>query len=133
MRELTRLMIDEGVNQIEEIGKMELGTEQYKIATDGLSKLNNNIIESKRLELENKKIEYEFEEKMKAHEVELMKLENERKERLSRGLVDGCKTVGTMLFIYNLSKDFLKFEETGTFSSSQSRKLSSLFWNFLKF
>ena len=112
------LLKDEIRSEMEELNKIEVGSEQYKIAVDGITKLADRVIEMERLERE-------FEEKELSRkdetDMKLIELEEERKDRLVKNCLTGAGIViPTGLAIWGTLKS-LKFEETGTVTTIMGR------------
>ena len=68
-------------HQLEDISKMELGSETYKMTVDGVTNLTGKIIELQKVEAEMKKAEYEYREALFNQEMELKKHETEQRDR----------------------------------------------------
>lgn len=112
------LLKDEIRSEMEELSKIEVGSEQYKIAVDGISKLADRVIEMERLEKE-----YEEKELSRKDETDmkLIELEEERKDRIIKNCLTGMGiVVPTGLAIWGTLKS-LKFEETGTVTTIMGR------------
>lgn len=86
MNRIVNMLAEEVTNQIDEIGKMPLGSDEYIKTVNGAAKLTEELIELKKAEAEFKKIEYEHQEKLRAQDIELEQLEEQRKDRKSRTL-----------------------------------------------
>lgn len=110
---------EELVNEIDELGKVEFGSEKYKVGVSGVSQLADKLIELSRLDQEDKKLELE-QEKL---EVEYQKLEDERKDKKSKNRIGWAGVLvpasiavigGVAMFVY---------EERGSITSQMGRKL----------
>ena len=112
------LLNDEIQNRIEDLGGMKVGSEEYKLAADGLSKLMEKAIELDKLEMD----AYERE---KAREDENnfrdQQLKEDKKDRLVKNILTGLGIVlPAGLTIWGTLKS-LKFEETGTVTTIMGR------------
>lgn len=78
---IERVLRDEIQNELEELGKCQLGTEEYRNRVDGATKLIDKAIEMERLniEKENKEKDRELEKTLKTQQ-----MEEERKDRKLR-------------------------------------------------
>lgn len=105
-------------DEIEEMRDMEVGTEEHKVAVDGVTKLTDRLIELKkvRIESENEKLRREDELSCKQQE-----MANDQKDRLIKNWLTGLSIVtGVGLTVWGTLKS-LKFEETGTVTTIVGR------------
>ena len=116
---------EEALNQLADLHAMQLGTDEYRTTVEGISKLADRAIELEKLEIEHR-------EKMVSREIEreleLMKIEESRKERFWKN----CVAVGTFLggaglTVWGALKSW-KFEETGTVTSTAGREFMKKFF-----
>lgn len=112
-------------DELDELSKMEVGTDQHKIAVDELTKLMDRAIELE-------KVENDAEDKKETRENEntlrLKQMEDEKKDRLIKNCLTGASIIsGIGVTIWGALKSW-KFEETGTVTSTAGRKfISNLF------
>lgn len=111
--------------ELEAIEEMEAGSEEFKTTVDGVAKLMDKSIEMRKLaqEKEQKEADRENEKTLKQQQ-----MADERKHRLWTNIIS-IVTFGTgiLLTIWGTNKT-LKFEETGTVTSTAGRKFTgSLF------
>ena len=78
---IEKVLRDEIQNELEELGKCQLGTEEYKTRVDGATKLIDKAIEMERLNIEKdaKEKDRELEKSLKTQQ-----MEEERKDRKLR-------------------------------------------------
>lgn len=112
------LLKDEIRSEMEHLEKMEVGSDEYKIAVEGITKLTDRVIEMK-------KLEQDYEDKVTRREDErdfkLMELKEEQKDRtIKNWLTAAGIAVPTGLAIWGTLKS-LKFEETGTVTTIMGR------------
>lgn len=84
-------LIEEFNNQLEEVSKMEVGTEKYKITMDGVTKLADRIIEIEKCEAES-----DIAEETRVNN-ELSKAEElriDKRDKIIRIVIEGVKVVG---------------------------------------
>jgi hypothetical protein len=81
---IEKALREEILNEIEELGKCSLGTEEHKIRVDGAAKLMDKAIEIEKLniEQENKEKDRELEKALK-----LQQMEEERKDRKTKNVL----------------------------------------------
>ena len=116
--EFENLLTEEIQAEIETLKGMELGSEPYKVAVDGITKLNDRSIDIEK---------YSAERKEKAEEKELEAYWKEREsaeEKKDRRIKDGIAIAGIVLPIIVTSwgtKASFKFEEEGTITTIMGR------------
>lgn len=101
-------------SELEGIGNMNLGTEEYKTTVDGVTKLMDRAIELKR---------FDAEQVDKANNTALKteQMENEKKDSWIRnGLTAAGIIIPTVVTIWGTLKTF-KFEESGTVTTMIGR------------
>lgn len=104
-------------DQLEELHKLQVGTNEYKTTVDGVTKLMDKAIEMEKID-----IELEEREKTREMEYELKKeqMKNEKKDRRVGHILSGAGVIasiaGTASTVYIALKS-LKFEETGSITS----------------
>ena len=143
-KDINTLLTDEISGELNKLGNLEFGTDTYKVAVEGITKLMDKKIEidklerdskarnqeheleSKKLEheLESKKLEHELESKKLEHELESKKLEqitNEKNDQLFKNIIAVAGiVVPSLITIWGTFKT-LKFEETGTVTTIMGR------------
>lgn len=116
---------DEIQSELEEISKLEVGSDQHRTAVDSVTRLWDRMNESEKLEIEKK-------ERAENREIELdlklQQMEEERKKRIIQNFIDVGGIVTTVgLTVWGTLKS-LKFEETGTVTTMAGRNfISKLF------
>ena len=112
------LLKEEIVSEVESLGKLELGTEQYKTTVDGVTKLVDRALEIE-------KIDIEAEERERSREIEtnlkIQQIEDDRKDRkVKNGIAIGSTLLGVAVTVWGTLKT-LKFEEEGTVTTLVGR------------
>lgn len=123
--EIKTLLKEEVASEIQELHKMEVGSEQYKTTVEGLVKLTDRVIEMEKIEDhredENVRIE------MHAEEIRERKIDNAVKNTLTGvGILANCG-----LAVWGTCKS-LKFEETGTITTGAGKEFFKKLFNFKK-
>ena len=112
------LLIDEVQNQIVELNKMEVGSEQYKVAVDGVTRLIDRINDIRRLDIER---EDRYDQREVELTIKLQEIEEDKKDRRARNRITIIGiAVPTAVTIWGTLKSF-KFEETGTITTMMGR------------
>lgn len=112
------LLHEEIEDQIEEVGKIQVGTEEYKTAVDGLAKLMDRAIEMDKVENERK---VEIETRNMENDLKREQMEDERKDRKVRNIIAAAGIgVPAVITIWGTIKS-IKFEETGTITTIMGR------------
>lgn len=122
----TRTMLNEEIqSEIEVISKLAVGSDDYKVATDGVGKLIDKYIDLEKLEMEreNKYIDREFDQEYKISQAKAEKIDR---------IVKNCITVigiGAPLIvtIWGAKKTFI-FEETGSIISTTGKGFINRFF-----
>ena len=112
------LLKEEIVSEVESLGKLELGTEQYKTTVDGVTKLVDRALEIE-------KIDIEAEERERSREIEtnlkIQQMEDDKKDRkVKNGIAIGSTLLGVAVTVWGTLKT-LKFEEEGTVTTLMGR------------
>lgn len=112
------MMHDEIKSELEELGKIQLGTEEYKAAVDGIAKLTDRVIEMKKsdVEKENRERDREIETNLK-----IQQMEEERKDRFIKNVIAVLGiSVPAALTIWGTVKS-IEFEKEGTITTIMGR------------
>lgn len=116
---IDNLLNEEIRQELEELSKMEVGTDQYRTMVDGVTKLMDRAIELEKIdvqhELESDK--QEFERRIK-HE----QMSEDRKDRLIKNIITiGGILVPAVITIWGTCAT-INFEKEGTITSTAGRK-----------
>lgn len=104
--------------EFEQLRKIEVGTEKYRIAVDGMSKLVDKAIELERLYAE---MDEKAESRETENELKVKQMHMERKDQIVRnGIAIAGIVIPTVVTIWGTLKS-LKFEETGTVTTIMGR------------
>lgn len=112
------LLREEIQDELNDLKKMELGTEEYKITVEGITKLVDRVVDMEKFDLEHQ-------EKLdsRAEEYDL-KVKQMKEDQKSRWINYGISVLGigipAGLTIWGTLKS-LKFEETGTVTTIVGR------------
>lgn len=112
------LVEDEIVRELSGLETMEIGSDKYESAVNGVTKLVDRAIEMEKLkiECEEKMEDREFDNKLK-----LQQSEDEQKDRLLKNCIAVAGIViPSVITIWGTMKTF-KFEEEGTITTSMGR------------
>lgn len=115
---IKHILNEEIESEISELRKMDIGSDEYETAANGVSKLLDKAIELEKLEVESK-------EKVNSRnaevELKLQQMEDERKDRF----VKNCITVGTFIggvAVYGVAfVASMNFEKEGTLTTEGGR------------
>ena len=137
------------LTEMEDLEELELGSDKYKVAVDGITKLMDRAIEIRKLDnaVENQNADRELERELKVRQIELdeEKVENDaadkactraseeklrreqmrddRIDKIARNVLTGFTFGGTMFTIWCLASATFTFEEKGTITSTLGRKV----------
>ena len=111
---------------LENLKDLPVGSDEYKVAVDGVTKLLDRAIEMDKVQLdcEEKSENRKFEKQMKTKQ-----MKEERIDRIVKNSLTGLSIVsGIGLTVWGALKSW-KFEETGTITSTPGRKfIGNLFF-----
>ena len=115
---IEELLNDEIQDELENLSKMELGSDTYKVTVEGLTKLVDKSIELEKVRLE-------MSDKAENRETELdlkcQQMQNEKRDQIVRnGIAIAGLIVPTIITVWGTLKT-LKFEETGTVTTIMGR------------
>lgn len=112
------MLHDEIKSELEELGKLAVGSEEYKVAVDGITKLTDRVIEMKKSDREHdaknrdREIDIEFKQ---------VQLEDERKDRIIKNVIAVVGiAVPTAVTIWGTVKS-IEFEKEGTITTIMGR------------
>ena len=111
------LLYEELEKELKELSRMQIGTEQYKVAVDGITKLTDRIIEIDKLDSEKNVKELENIARMEEQELKREQLKSEKRDRIVKNVI----TVGgAVLSVAVYALAFIastNFEREGTFTT----------------
>ena len=112
------LLRDEIAGEFGELKKMEVGSDTYKTAVDGITKLVDRAIELEKLEVE-------MQDKAESREIDtelrVQQMEEDRKDRFVRNIIAAAGIiVPTLVTIWGTKKS-IEFEKEGTFTTIMGR------------
>lgn len=112
------MMHEEIQSELEELGKIKVGTEEYKVAVEGITKLTDRVIEMCKSdrEKEAKDRDREIETNLK-----IQQMEDERKDRIIKNVIAVVGiAVPTAVTIWGTVKS-IEFEKEGTITTIMGR------------
>ena len=115
-----KTMLDQEIREeIENLGKVAIGSEEHKIAADALAKLLDKTIEMDKLDLE---YQEKVESREAEHDLKLEQLKEEKKDHRIKNILTGVSVVGCGLIlpIWGTIKS-INFEKTGTITTIMGR------------
>ena len=111
-------LVEEFESELEELSKMEVGTDTYRATVDGVTKLADRIIEIDKIEKENS---VNIDTQEQEYAIKAQQLKDEKKDRF----IKNCIAIGTFIggvAVYGLA--FIastNFEREGTFTTEGGR------------
>lgn len=116
--EIKTLLVEEVQDELDNLGALELGSEEYKTTVDGLTKLIDRVIDIEKLESDSKEKVIVMENE---NDFKLKQMEEERKDRFIRnGIAVAGIVIPSLITIWGTVKS-LKFEEEGTITTIVGR------------
>ena len=116
--EIKTILLEEIEDELNDLTKVSLGSEEYKASVDGIAKLMDRAIEMERMDRETK-------DKVDERENENQNRKNQDKLETRDRLIKNCIAVAgivipTVVTIWGTNKS-LKFEEDGTITTIMGR------------
>lgn len=112
-------LIEEFNSQLEEVSKMEVGSEKYKIAMDGITKLADRITDIEKLESE-QSLKYDR-QTMDDHFKE-KQMKADKQDKLIGHVIDGVKVCGGLGLTAWAFVASMNFEKNGHLFSTEGGK-----------
>lgn len=112
-------LLDEEIrSEIEEISKIEVGSEKHKVSVDALSKLLDKSIELDKLDAD---AQEKYESRIAENDLKREQIKSEKRDQIVKNVLTGVSVIGGFgLTIWGTCKS-LKFEETGVVTSIMGR------------
>ena len=107
-------LVEEVSRELDELGSLDVGSEEYKTTVNGVTSLVDRVIEIN-------KFDHDLEDRKKESELKENQMKEDVKDRWIRnGLTAAGIVVPTVLTIWGTFKT-LKFEEIGTITTTSGR------------
>ena len=118
MENIEKILSEEVEDELNDLGGLKLGSEEYKTSVDGIVKLTDRLIELKKIGVECK----ERVENMKNdRDSKELQLAEDRRDRLIKDCIAVAGIIiPTLVTIWGTNKS-LKFEEEGTVTTIMGR------------
>ena len=84
---IKNILREELEKEIKELSHMQVGTEQYKITVDGITRLSDKIIELEKLESENAAKDFENVVRTEEQELKREQLKSEKRDRVVKNVI----------------------------------------------
>ena len=115
---IENMLRDEIQSEIEELGKIELGSEQYKTTVEAVTKLMDRVIEMEKIDIEHQeRIETRDEE----NQFKMEQMKEDRKDRIIKNILSAAGIIIPVGVTIWGTKISLKFEEEGTITTTAGR------------
>lgn len=113
------ILREEFTNELEELGKVEFGSEKYKVGVAGVAQLADRLIEMSKLDTEDEKIDIERQKL----DIENQKLEEDKKDRKTKNRISvfGIAAPAAIAIIGGAA--MFVYEERGSITSQVGRKI----------
>lgn len=126
---IKQLLEDEIKSELEVFGDLELGSEEYKMAVDGLTKLFDRAIELEKIEVNSNdkskdrdaERDWKIEQRIIDRDLEEERLRNEKTDRFANYLLAAAGIIiPSIITIWGTHKT-LRFEQEGTVTTIMGR------------
>lgn len=109
---------EEIAKELEELGKMQLGTDEYRGTIDGVTKLMDRAIDIERLDME---AQDKVETRNSDEDLRLKQMRDDNKDRIVKNLISVMGVVvPTVVTIWGTIKS-IEFEKEGTITTIMGR------------
>lgn len=126
---IKNLLVEELECQIDELHKTEVGTEQYKITVDGITKLIDKVNDIDKIEIDRLD---KVEKRANDFDIRTQEMEDEKKDRLVKNVLTGVSVVGGLGLAVWGTCTSMKFEKEDSFTSTLGRGWVNKTISFLK-
>lgn len=120
---------EEVQNELKELRKMQLGSEEYRSTVDGVTKLVDRVNEMDKLDNE-RQVQAEIHE----NEMELKRaqMKEEKKDRIIKNVLTGFSIVGSIAVAVWGTVYCTDFEREGSYTTSAGRKHTGNLFSMFK-
>lgn len=109
---------EEIAKELDELGKMQLGTDEYRGTVDGVTKLMDRAIEIERLDVE---AQDKVEARHSDEDLKMKQMKDENKDRIVKNCISVLSfVVPTVVTIWGTIKS-IEFEKEGTITTIMGR------------
>lgn len=121
---MKQLLRDEIESELGELGKLELGSDEYRKTVEGVTKLIDKTIEIDRVEMES---DEQYEKRKIETQLKLQQMEDEKKDRRVKNAISlGGILLPLGVTIWGALKSW-EFEKEGTVTTSFGRMFMNCF------
>ena len=110
---------DEIEKELAEVSRLEVGSDKYRTAVDGVSKLADKMIELEKIEIDNQD---KIENRENDYSLRLKQIEEDRKDRIVKNVLTGVTFAGSAALAIWGTIISMKFEKEDSFTSLAGRK-----------
>lgn len=110
---------EEFTSELDELGKVEFGSEKYKVGVAGVTQIADRLIEMSKLDTEDEKLDIERQKL----DIERQKLEEDSKDRRSKNRVSVLGIVAPAAIAVVGGAAMFIYEERGSITSQVGRKI----------
>ena len=126
---IKNLFRDEIQNELGELSKMEVGSDKYKTAVDGVTKLADRMIELEKVEIDNQD---KAENRSNDYELRMKQMEDDKKDRFIKNVLTGITFAGSVGLAIWGTVTSMKFEKEDSFTSLLGRRWVEKTTSFFK-
>lgn len=123
------MLHDEIESELKNLGAMDCGSEDYKVAVDGLTKLLDRAIEMEKLDISQEEAEANRDNEIEKTMLQIEEEKKTRRSNLGASLLSVAAGVGTAIVGTLIT---LKFEETGSVSTIAGKEWTRKLFNKVK-
>ena len=115
---IENMLREEIQTEITELGKLELGSDKYKSTVDGVTKLVDRVIEMEKIDIERQE---RIDAREEENQIKMAEMIVDRKDRIIKNILSAAGIIIPVGVTIWGTKVSLKFEETGTLTTTAGR------------
>ena len=123
------LLREEFESEMKDLSRLEVGSDQYRTAVEGVTKLADRLIEIDKIDVES---EARAEALEVDKELKLKQMDDEKKDRLVRNIITAVTAAGGFAIAYWGTLVSMAFEKEDSFTSHLGRKWVDRTMSFIR-
>lgn len=125
-------LVEEFNKQLKEVSKLEVGSDKYKVAVEGVTKLADRILEIEKLEQSEAEIGGKWEAQQEELNIKRDQMNEDKKDRWIKYGMEGVKIVGGAGLAAWAFISSMHFEKEGTLTTEGGRAALKKLFGFMK-
>lgn len=118
--------------RIDELRGLDVNSAEYKTGVDAVSKMIDRLIEMDKIDIEDEVREDARKKAKFEEETRTREMADERLDRLVKNILTGVSIGGGILLAIWGTNKTIRFEETGTYTTTAGRKFASRLFSWVR-